>query len=155
MENKKIIEIYTDGSCIPNPGKGGWAYTIIDNDKEIINSGNNNDTTNIRMELTAVINALSYIKENYIEKEQTEIKVVLNTDSEYVKNGITLWIINWKKNGWKTSNKKKVKNSDLWIQLDKLNMIIDIQWNWIPSHSGIKYNDLCDSLAKKEINKIK
>lgn len=107
MENKKIIEIYTDGSCIPNPGKGGWAYTIIDNDKEIINSGNNNDTTNIRMELTAVINALSYIKENYIEKDQVEIKVVLNTDSEYVKNGITLWIINWKKNGWKTSNKKK------------------------------------------------
>lgn len=107
MENKKIIEIYTDGSCIPNPGKGGWAYTIIENGKEIINSGNNKDTTNIRMELTAVINALSYIKENYIEKDQKEINLVLNTDSEYVKNGITLWIINWKKKRMENFKQKK------------------------------------------------
>ena len=108
-----MIEVYTDGSCLGNPGTGGWAFLIL-NDGGITNHfGYQLDTTNNQMELTAAINALEFIKEKDM--------ITLFTDSSYVKNGITSWIINWKKNNWKNSQKKEVKNKDLWIKLDILN----------------------------------
>ena len=108
-----MIKIYTDGSCLSNPGNGGWAAIIIKDDKVIEISGNEKNTTNNRMELLAPISALSKIE----DKENIEIY----TDSKYVKQGITEWINNWKSNGWKTSKKEDVKNKDLWTQLDELN----------------------------------
>ena len=107
-----MIKIYTDGACSGNPGRGGWAAIIIDGQKIKKLSGASENTTNNRMELTAVISALKYVKDFNIE---------LFTDSKYTKDGIQQWIINWKKNGWKTTNKQKVKNIDLWQELDELN----------------------------------
>lgn len=154
MEDEKIITIYTDGSCIPNPGKGGWAYVILYNDEQIINSGYNENSTNNIMELTAVINALNYVQKNIsIQEKNSKIKIILYTDSQYVKNGITEWINKWKINNWKTGNKKKVKNIELWLQLDNFNSIFYINWNWIHGHASLKYNELCDTLAKEEIKK--
>ena len=141
-----MIEIYTDGACSGNPGIGGWGVVIlINNDQPILLNGGENETTNNRMELTAAIQALKHF-----EKKQS-IKLI--TDSRYVKDGIESWIINWKKNGWKTSSKKPVKNKDLWIELDKLIAFHDITWNWVKGHSGEKYNEKADFLARRFIEK--
>ena len=136
-----MIKIYTDGSCLTNPGDGGWA-AIINIDGEIKKiSGNEKNTTNNRMELMAPINALKYIN----SKDQIEIF----TDSKYVKNGITEWINTWVLNNWKTSNKEDVKNKDLWIELYKLNQSLNVKWNWVKAHAGDTLNEEVDMLAKE------
>ena len=136
-----MIEIYTDGSCLQNPGKGGWAAIINykDNIKKI--SGREKNTTNNRMELLAPINALKQVERN------KEIQIY--TDSQYVKLGITEWINTWIKNNWQTSKKEDVKNKDLWIELYDLNNSLNIKWNWIKAHSGNALNEEVDLLAKK------
>ena len=128
-----MITIYTDGSCLTNPGNGGWAAIIYDG-KEIKKiSGNEKNTTNNRMELLAPINALKDMKPG------VEIKIF--TDSQYVKNGITEWINTWLVNNWKTSKKEDVKNKDLWIDLYNLNKSLNIQWNWVKAHDGNPLNE--------------
>ena len=142
MKNK--IAIYTDGACSGNPGKGGWGAVLIYRDKQKHLSGSAILTTNNKMELTAAIEALKAVKKsNDIE---------LYTDSQYVKNGINLWIINWKKNGWKTANKKEVANKDLWIELDKYVKNHNITWFWVKGHSGNHFNEIADNLAVKAMN---
>jgi ribonuclease HI len=136
-----MIKIYTDGSCLTNPGDGGWA-AIINIDGEIKKiSGNEKNTTNNRMELIAPINALKYMN----SKDPIEIF----TDSKYVKNGITEWINTWVLNNWKTSNKEDVKNKDLWIELYKLNQSLNVKWNWVKAHAGDTLNEEVDILAKE------
>jgi len=143
-----IVKIYTDGSCVGNPGPGGWAAIIIDdnNKKEIF--GGEKFTTNNRMELTAAIKGLEYcLNEEGNQPSLKEIKIY--TDSIYLKDGITLWINNWEKNNWKTSDKKNVKNVDLWKKLKELVKSNQIEWNWVKSHSDDPLNNLADELAKK------
>ena len=138
--------IYTDGACSGNPGIGGWGAVILDppNEPILLNGGENN-TTNNRMELTAAINSILYFK----EKNNLEIF----TDSKYLKDGIESWIHKWKENGWKTSNKKPVKNKDLWIKLDKEILKHNIKWNWVKGHANNEFNDKADFLARKYIEK--
>lgn len=133
--------VYTDGSCLGNPGKGGWAALIIKNDKEEIIFGSEKNSTNNRMELTAAINALLKTKESK--------KIKIYTDSKYLKDGIEKWINNWKKNDWKNANKKDVKNKDLWTKLDNLISKKQISWEWVKAHSVNEYNNKVDILARK------
>ena len=136
-----MIKIYTDGSCLTNPGNGGWA-AIINKDGEIEKiSGNEKNTTNNRMELLAPINAL--------KKINTNVKIEIYTDSKYVKLGITEWINKWVTNNWQTSKKEDVKNKDLWVELYNLNKSLDINWNWVKAHAGNPLNEEVDLLAKK------
>ncbi len=144
------VTIYTDGGCSGNPGPGGWGVVVIFNGEARQLSGGEKNTTNNRMELTAAINALSIVKNT---KEFSTLPITVNIDSQYVKNGITVWIKNWKLKGWKTADKKPVKNQDLWIQLDELNSSLDVKWNWVKGHAGIEYNEICDQLCQKEIAK--
>ncbi len=142
-----MIIVYTDGACSGNPGVGGWGVVIIkDNKDEVFLNGGDDNTTNNRMELTAAIEALK----NF----QTEQTIKLITDSKYVKDGIQTWIKNWKKNGWKTSAKKPVKNKELWIELDELISRHNIIWEWIKGHTGNKYNEKADYLARRYIENI-
>ena len=137
-------KIYTDGACSGNPGPGGWGAVILDQDDKQKNiSGSEKNTTNNRMELLAAIMSLKKIK--------TNSEVVIFTDSTYVKNGITEWMKNWKKNGWKNSNKKPVKNKDLWEKLDKLCEANSVSWKWVKGHSTNEFNNLADELATKAI----
>ena len=137
-------KIYTDGACSGNPGPGGWGAVILDQDDKQKNiSGSEKNTTNNRMELLAAIMSLKKIKANS--------KVVIFTDSTYVKNGITEWMKNWKKNGWKNSSKKPVKNKDLWEKLDKLCEANSVSWKWVKGHSTNEFNNLADELATKAI----
>ena len=138
-------KIYTDGSCIGNPGKGGWAAIIINNGKKKIISGSENYTTNNRMEIIAVIKALNTIK----LKQATLI-----TDSQYVKNGIEVWIHKWKDNGWMTAEKKPVKNKDLWTKLDKIQKTKKIKWEWGKGHSSDKLNNEVDRIARERAESI-
>ena len=138
-----MINIYTDGACSGNPGKGGWGVLILDNNKEILLNGGDQLTTNNKMELTAAIKALEYFK---IKKD-----LIIYTDSKYVKDGIESWIINWKKNGWKTSTKKIVKNKELWMQLDNLINKHKVTWKWVKGHAGLEFNEKADELARKYI----
>ena len=138
-----MINIYTDGACSGNPGIGGWGVVILDNKKEILLNGGDQHTTNNKMELTAAIKALEYFE---IKNDLT-----IYTDSKYVKDGIESWIKNWKKNGWKTSTKKIVKNKELWIQLDNLINRHNVNWKWVKGHSGLEYNEKADELARKYI----
>ena len=140
-----MITIYTDGACSGNPGVGGWGAVILGYNKEdIFLNGGNDYTTNNRMELTATIMALKYF-----EDKKT---ITLITDSKYVKDGIQLWIENWKKNGWKTANKKKVKNKELWTELDLLTNEFDIKWSWVKAHSTDKLNNEVDLIAREAAN---
>jgi len=137
-------KIYTDGACSGNPGPGGWGAVILDQDDKQKNiSGSEKNTTNNRMELLAAIMSLKKIK--------TNSEVVVFTDSTYVKNGITEWMKNWKKNGWKNSSKKPVKNKDLWEKLDKLCEANSVSWKWVKGHSTNEFNNLADELATKAI----
>ena len=132
--------IYTDGACSGNPGPGGWGAVILDEEKNETNiSGEEKSTTNNRMELVAPIMALRKIKK--------ASKIIIYTDSTYLKNGITTWIKNWEKNGWKSANKKPVKNKDLWVILSKLSKGQIIDWKWVKAHAGNKYNEIADKLA--------
>lgn len=142
------VIIYTDGGCSGNPGPGGWGVVVIFNGEARQLSGGEKNTTNNRMELTAAINALSIVKNTPDFKNH---KITVNIDSQYVKNGITVWIKGWKLKGWKTADKKPVKNQDLWIQLDELNSALNVSWNWVKGHAGIEYNEICDQLCQKEI----
>lgn len=144
------VIIYTDGGCSGNPGPGGWGVVVIFNGEARQLSGGEKNTTNNRMELTAAINALSIVKNTPDFKNH---KITVNIDSQYVKNGITVWIKGWKLKGWKTADKKPVKNQDLWIQLDELNSDLNVSWNWVKGHAGIEYNEICDQLCQKEIAK--
>ena len=136
-----MIKIYTDGSCIGNPGSGGWAAIILNGNKQDIISGRKKNTTNNQMELMAAIKALVFFS-----KKQ---KIRIYTDSNYVKEGITNWIKIWEKNNWKTANKKKVKNVALWMKLNTLSNFHDIEWKWVKAHSGDPMNNMVDKLARK------
>ncbi len=138
------VTIYTDGACSGNPGKGGWGAILIYNKKEKYISGSKQLTTNNQMELTATIEALKAISK--------PSNIALYTDSQYVKNGITSWIFNWKKNGWKTANKKPVANKDLWIELENYVDFHSVNWFWVKGHSGDHYNEIADGLAVKAMN---
>jgi len=141
-EISNFIDIYTDGACSNNPGVGGWGAVLLykGNKKEIF--GSQKDTTNNRMELKAVIEALKYVK-------STSIKIRVFTDSVYVKDGISKWIGSWKNNGWKNSSKKPIKNIDLWKDLDEVAKKFTIEWIWVKGHNGNRYNEIADSLARK------
>ena len=136
--------VYTDGSCLGNPGKGGWAALIIKNDKEEVIFGSEKNSTNNRMELTAAINALL--------KTQESKKIKIYTDSKYLKDGIEKWINNWKKNDWKNTNKKDVKNKDLWTKLDNLISKKQISWEWVKAHFINEYHNKVYILARKASN---
>jgi|TARA_B110000305_G_C18767026_1_gene327943 ribonuclease HI len=143
MASNKNINIYTDGACSGNPGPGGWGV-YIDNNGEIIElSGNESETTNNRMELQAIIEALSYFSDIS--------KINLFTDSKYVIDGANSWMVNWKKNGWQTAQKKPVKNKDLWIKLDTLIQTHKLTWNWVKGHDGNFGNERADYLATSAI----
>ncbi len=145
MMNK--VEIFTDGACKGNPGPGGWGAILRygTTEKEIYGASKN--TTNNIMELTAVIESLKNLNK--------PCELIITTDSKYVKNGITEWIHNWKKNGWRTSAKKEVKNKELWIELDSLIQIHSISWDWVKGHSGHPENERADLLANAAIEKLK
>ena len=142
------IKIYTDGACVGNPGPGGWAAIILlENEKREL-FGGEKLTTNNRMELTAAIKGLEYC--DSLEEKQLSLKEIkIYTDSLYLKDGITNWISNWEKNNWKTSDKKNVKNVDLWKKLKELVKSKQIEWRWIKGHSNDPLNDLADKLAKE------
>ncbi len=147
----EILTIYTDGGCSGNPGPGGWGAVIIDGTKETLLSGGEESTTNNKMELTAAIQALAAAAQNI---EWRARKILVYSDSQYVKNGITDWIKKWKQNGWKTANKKPVLNKELWEELDELYSSLNIEWAWVKGHAGVKYNEICDELCQKEIRKF-
>ena len=139
-----MIKIYTDGSCIGNPGNGGWAAIIMNGENKIQIKGSKKNTTNNQMELLAPIQALKKIPKGS--------KVQIFTDSKYVKSGITEWIYNWKKNGWITANKQQVKNKGLWTELDLLTNKFEINWNWVKAHSADKLNNEVDLIAREAAN---
>ncbi len=136
-----MIKIYTDGSCLENPGNGGWAAIIINNGRKTKIKGSKKNTTNNQMELLAPIEALKKVPKGS--------KVQIFTDSKYVKSGITEWIYKWKKNGWKTANKQEVKNKDLWTELDILANEFEINWNWVKAHSANELNNEVDLIARE------
>ena len=138
-----IIDIYTDGACKGNPGPGGWCAYLKSGDHEKDIFGGDSQTTNNRMELMAVIEALKTLN--------NRSRIRLFIDSQYVKNGINIWISNWKKNGWRTSNKKAVKNVDLWMQLDELVPNHEIEWIWVKGHAGNFGNERADALANQGV----
>ncbi|MBU6468931.1 MAG: ribonuclease HI [Betaproteobacteria bacterium] len=138
------VDIYTDGACRGNPGPGGWGALLTYQGREKTLSGGESHTTNNRMELMAVIQALKAL--------QRQCQVSIHTDSQYVKNGITQWIFNWKKNGWKTADRKPVKNADLWQQLDLLVAQHQIEWFWVKGHAGHPGNERADQLANLGID---
>lgn len=140
----KLVEIFTDGSCLGNPGKGGIGILLRYQGREKQISQGYFLTTNNRMELLAVIEALNALKE--------PCQVQLHSDSQYMQNGIQKWIFNWKKNNWKTSDKKPVKNQDLWIALDNAIQRHQVEWQWVKGHSGHYENEICDQLAKQGAN---
>ena len=141
----KII-IYTDGACSGNPGKGGWGAILMFKEHEKKISGGLKETTNNQMEIRAVIEALKIIKKSS--------QIIIYTDSKYVMDGITKWINGWKKNGWRTADRKPVKNSELWQELDEEVGKHGIEWRWVKGHSGDKYNDIADELARNGIAKL-
>ena len=136
-----MIEVYTDGSCLGNPGTGGWAFQVFNEGTIIRHFGYQLDTTNNQMELTAAIKALEFL--------QKESEIILFTDSTYVRNGITSWIVNWKKNNWKNSQRKDVKNKILWEKLDVLNSRKNITWKWVKAHDINEHNNKVDLLARE------
>ncbi|MDJ0757929.1 MAG: ribonuclease HI [Woeseiaceae bacterium] len=141
------VEIYTDGACRGNPGPGGWGALLIAGRHRKEMFGGEPDTTNNRMELTAVIEALNVLRGSR--------SVILHTDSKYVKDGIESWIENWKKRGWKTAAKKPVKNQDLWMALDEARARHDIDWRWVKGHAGNEGNEEADRLANLGIDSMR
>ena len=146
MSDSELIQIYTDGACRGNPGPGGWGALLKFGSKEKQLYGGESMTTNNRMELRAVIEALSALKR--------PCNVSVTSDSTYVLKGINEWLPNWKKRGWLTSGKKPVKNEDLWKSLDSLKSVHNIEWHWVKGHSGHLENELVDQLANKGIDEL-
>jgi ribonuclease HI len=148
--------VYTDGGCSGNPGPGGWGCVIVEGDAiagsgaETVRSGGEKMTTNNRMELTAVIQALTLVSSTPAWRS---LPVSVYTDSQYVQKGITQWIAGWKRNGWRTAAKEPVKNQDLWVSLDALVAKLSVRWVWVKGHAGIHYNEVCDALTQEEIAK--
>ena len=142
-----MIKIWTDGSCLGNPGPGGWAFVVTDGKNIAERNGGEKNTTNNRMELMAVIAAL-----NATKKHDT---VEIHTDSQYVKNGMETWLANWKARNWRTADKKPVKNKDLWQKLDELSSTVKIHWVWVRGHDGEEFNERCDELARGYAEKLK
>ena len=143
----KTIEAFTDGACSGNPGPGGWGALLRYDGNERELCGGEEETTNNRMELLAAIEALSALKQ--------PCHVRLTTDSTYVKDGITKWLENWKRNGWKTAAKKPVKNQDLWIRLDEQSSRHRIEWCWVKGHSGHPENERADTLANRGLDRLR
>lgn len=141
-----MVEMYTDGACRGNPGPGGWGVLLRYGDAEKTLHGGEQNTTNNRMELTAVIKGLEALNKS--------CRVKITTDSRYVLGGITEWMPNWKKRNWKTASKKPVLNVDLWRRLDKLAAQHDIEWDWVRGHSGHTENELADQLANRGIDEL-
>jgi ribonuclease HI len=142
------IMIYTDGGCSGNPGPGGWAYVIVQCDRPVILAekwGAEQNTTNNRMELRAVIAALEDFSTLNLPPEE----VTVCTDSQYVQKGITAWIHTWKRNGWRTSDKKPVKNQELWQRLDELSAVLLPKWQWVKGHAGNEFNERCDRMTQQ------
>lgn len=146
-EAPEHVEIFTDGACRGNPGPGGWGALLRCQGKEHNLFGGEAQTTNNRMELMAAIEALRALKR--------PCDVVLTTDSQYVRQGITEWMVNWKKRGWKTAAKQPVKNADLWQQLDAAAKQHKVDWRWVKGHSGHRENDIADALANRGIDELK
>ncbi len=142
----KVVEIFTDGACRGNPGKGGWGALLRFDGEERRICGGEMLTTNNRMELRAAIEALKVLNQR--------CNINLTTDSSYVKNGITQWLPKWKVNNWVTSNRKPVKNIDLWLELDELTQKHEVNWLWIKGHSGHEGNETADSLANRGIDEL-
>ena len=142
-----MLKIWTDGSCLGNPGPGGWAFVATDGKNVAHRSGGECNTTNNRMELMAVIRAIT--------AAHRHSEVEIHTDSQYVKNGMQTWIKNWRKNNWRTADKKPVKNQDLWQKLDELAGRIKIHWVWVRGHNGEEFNEKCDELARTAAEKLK
>lgn len=143
MTEVEVVYIYTDGACSGNPGPGGWAALLRYKDKEKLISGSCSPTTNNRMELMAAIEGLKTLTR--------QSKVILATDSKYVQQGITLWIINWRKKGWLQPDSDKIKNVDLWLQLEELNAKHEVTWEWVRGHSGHTENEIVDEAARNAI----
>ena len=143
----KTVEAFTDGACSGNPGPGGWGALLRYNGNERELCGGEEETTNNRMELLAAIEALSALEQ--------PCHVRLTTDSTYVKDGITKWLENWKRNGWKTAAKKPVKNQDLWIRLDEQSSRHRIEWCWVKGHSGHPENERADTLANRGLDRLR
>ncbi|MBO7656419.1 MAG: ribonuclease HI [Alphaproteobacteria bacterium] len=143
----KMLKIWTDGSCLGNPGPGGWAFVATDGKNIAHRSGGEASTTNNRMELMAVIRAIT--------AAHRHSEVEIHTDSQYVKNGMQTWIKNWRKNNWRTADKKPVKNQDLWQKLDELANNTKIHWVWVRGHNGEEFNEMCDELARTAAEKLK
>ncbi|MDY7028344.1 MAG: ribonuclease HI [Spirochaetota bacterium] len=147
MKDNSLI-IYTDGGCSGNPGPGGWACVLIDGDTRRERSGGEPHTTNNRMELTAVIEALKTARSDFNADSR---ELILYTDSQYVKNGITDWILRWEKNGWMTAGRKPVKNREYWQELKRVSGGLDLHWKWVKGHSGNELNERCDEMVQQEI----
>jgi len=141
------VKIFTDGACSGNPGPGGWGAVLLYGERSKNLNGGEKETTNNRMELRGAIEALNYLKR--------PCEVDLYTDSKYVKDGLTSWIFNWKKNGWKTAAKKPVKNVELWQELDKAVQRHTINWHWVKGHAGNEYNEIADQLAREGMEPFK
>ncbi len=148
MNSEKMteVEIYTDGACRGNPGPGGWGVWMVSGPHEKELFGGELNTTNNRMELTAVITALRALRR--------PCRVILHTDSQYVQKGISEWIVGWKARGWRTADKKPVKNADLWQELDEATRRHDIQWRWVKGHAGHEGNERADRLANKGVDSV-
>lgn len=144
-KSAKSVIIYTDGGCDPNPGVGGWGAVLKYKGKRKTLSGGERESTNNRMELTAAIQALEALKR--------PCEVVLFTDSQYVKNGITTWMTAWKRNNWKRKG-GALKNVELWKRLDEAASVHSVQWRWVRGHTGVPENEVCDALANQEIRKL-
>ena len=142
----KEIEVFTDGACRGNPGPGGWGVLLRIDGEEITLFGGEENTTNNRMELKAAIKALEYF--------DYKVSLSISTDANYVKDGITKWLHNWKKNNWVTASRKSVKNKDLWEQLDTLNSLNNVSWKWVKGHAGHRENEIADMLANKGIDEL-
>lgn len=141
MTTSMIVDIYTDGACSGNPGPGGWGALMLCNGEEKELCGGEVETTNNRMEMLAAVQAFQALKK--------PTKVRLHTDSTYLKDGITKWINNWKRNGWRTAAKKPVKNADLWQLLEEVMKPHDVEWHWVKGHSGHPENERADELARQ------
>ncbi len=140
------VEIFTDGACRGNPGPGGWGAVLRYKDQERYLRGGELNTTNNRMELMAAIQALVVLTR--------PCEIELTTDSKYVRDGVSVWLLNWKKNNWRTSQKKPVKNQDLWLKLDQEVKLHHINWHWIKGHTGHRENELADRLANQAIDEL-
>ncbi len=144
--SSKVVEIWTDGACKGNPGPGGWGALLRQGRHEKELCGGEGVTTNNRMELTGVIEALKALKR--------PCQVVVHTDSQYVQKGMSEWLANWKRRGWRTADKKPVRNADLWQELDALVTLHEVQWRWVRGHAGDPGNERADALANQGIHKI-